>query len=167
MNVKWSDEHLLLLKKLYLTCSIQPKECMVKVNEKFGTSYNIAQVRRAINDRGWSKKRKALIDKAKVAVVTSKESRAIVSSIVRDHKSVMEDFGERAKKGAKKAFDLVETSGSARELSAAAAAAKSLVSTYRVCYGLDQEARAGGPTFNFNFAAAQPTKAEKQVDADV
>lgn len=152
----FSDAHIAYLRHLYIAQSIQPTICAQMVNEKFGTRYTIQQIRRAVTERGWSAKRKAVKLAGQQMVEKS------VTEIARDHTEAMTRFVKQSAAGVEKAAGMIERARDVRTLSSAASAFKTLVTTYRLCAGLDNASSTRtGHTFNFNFTNVAPTEAKQ------
>lgn len=161
----WSVEELQMLQKLYIERGLPAGECHRLVVAKFKGPQTLAQTYRAIESRGWRERRNMLA--ARVENIIGKSNGKLVEKAVKSHQAAMDEFVESSAKGARKAFRMVEDAASARELNAAASAAKSLVTTMRLCAGIDSNSNTNQRnTFNFNFAAspAKPdTKAAESV----
>ncbi len=159
----FSDAHREFVRRAYLTQGFQPVVITSMLNAKFGSTFTGIQVQRLVNQK-WSKKRRVFVERAKELNLKSD------AQLTRELSAkVMDDFAGRAVKGATKAFDMLDRANDARTLSAAASAAKSLVTTYRVCSGLDGVG-AGGPraaTFNFNFANVVAARSDVQQLVEV
>jgi hypothetical protein len=155
----WTDDELVYLHHLYIGRRMPASRCHELLIEKFGGTQTREQVYTTIESRGWSRKRRLLLDRAFTAITAAESNGAIVAKMKRDHRKAMEEFVDSSREGAQKAFGMIRGATSPRELSAAASAASSLIRTYRLCAGLDDKSHAGGNTFNFNFAATPVTDA--------
>jgi hypothetical protein len=144
---------------LYLRSELSPATITPMLNEKFKTQFTLVQVQRLINDR-WSKKRKVLVERRRA--IETKTDAQIVKATAQSHKRIMERFAGKTEKLADKALDMATGAGDARTMQAAASAAKSAITMFRVCSGIDST-NTGGPraaTFNFNFGNVVPAIAE-------
>lgn len=163
--VKWTQPELDYLKILYLRQQLSPKDCVDKLNKKFGKSWTAPQIHKAVEHRGWAAQKKLVAERSAVECPSVPPVGHLVTLRRRSHAAVMDAFVEKAEKGANKAFQFVSNATTARELNAAASAAKSLVTTYRLCAGMDAAGSGSGNvnTFNFNFAGGLPPP-EKQAE---
>lgn len=150
----FSEAHKTYIRNGYLTAGLTATSITPMVNKKFGTTFTERQVQRLINAR-WSKKLKAKLAKAdaRMQVRDAQAANGLV-------KKTMEHFATRAAKGADKAFDMMDRATDARTMASAAAAAKSMVTTTRLCLGIDGVGSGGVSVtnFNFNFADVKPEK---------
>ncbi|MFZ9725628.1 MAG: hypothetical protein ACO3EH_00345 [Ilumatobacteraceae bacterium] len=143
---------------------LMPQEITDKVNLKYKTEYATTQIRRLINTRGWSARRKVIVEKA--GIIEAKKDTAIVRELTKAHAKVMDDVARGTSQGLERAVEMVQRAGDARSLSAAASALKSLYTTWRVASGIDNSNTArGAATFSFNFANVDLRAAPQPVAA--
>jgi hypothetical protein len=161
----FSPAHRDFIRNCYLRSEMQPATIHPMLNEKYGTNYTLVQVQRLINNK-WSKKRKVMLER--IRTIETKTDGQIVKSITRKHAQIMDRFAGKSEKLADKALDMANSSSSPRSMAAAASAAKSAITMFRVCTGIDKPGT--GPTaatFNFNFSAIRPIKDGEEPAAPV
>ena len=91
--------HLKFIHQFYLKMRQTPSEVTVLLNEKYGMTYTTAQVQRAINTRGWSKRKKLLEHKVRaIEVVTD---RVMAKSIAKEHEDTIKEVAAGMVTGAK------------------------------------------------------------------
>lgn len=149
------DEHVKFVRFLYMRVMLMPTEITQKVNAKYKADYSVKQISRLINSRGWSARRKNMV--AKLGPIEQKKDSAILREIAQAHTKVMDDVAKGTTAGLERAMQFVAGAENPRTLQAAAAAAKSLLTTYRLAAGLDNSGtqRASSNVYQFNFAATQ------------
>ena len=157
-----APEHLKFIRHLYMRVMLMPAEITEKVNAKYGTNYSVTQLSRAINNRGWSARRKNMIEK--LGPIEAKKDTAIQRELVRAHDKVMDDVVKGTTEGLHRAMQFVANADNPRTMQAAAAAAKSLFTTFRLAAGLDNANNRpqGTNVYQFNFAS---TKVDDVVEA--
>ncbi len=102
----FSEAHIKLMHQLYLRQHYQPADVTTALNEKFGTTFESDQVRRAIVARGWSARRKKILAKEHaLSLVTDKK---IETQLVTAHAKTMEKFATAAQTGADRALAMVQ-----------------------------------------------------------
>lgn len=151
----FSNSHLAFIRQLYMRQMQQPLAITDAMNRKYQTTFTVEQVRRCINNRGWSARRKLMVEK--LDEVEKVRDAQITKKIAEAHGRVMEDVAKGAVVGMQKAVTFLEHADNPRTLQAGAAALKSLTTTWRLMRGIDNSTtRAAGSTvFSFNFASAQ------------
>jgi hypothetical protein len=155
-------EHLKFIRHLYMRVMLMPAEITDKVNAKYGSNYSVSQLSRAINNRGWSARRKNMVER--LGPIEAKKDTAIQRELVRAHDRVMDDVVKGTTEGLQRAMQFVAQADNPRTMQAAAAAAKSLFTTFRLAAGLDNSSNrpAGANVYQFNFAS---TKVDDVVEA--
>ena len=151
-----------------------PAQIVIELNQKFSTEFTMVQVRRLISGRGWGKRLRDLkvkeLEKASAPIISAEVEKPDTLATQHDL-ATMDVFANKAEIAALKAFAMVELATDARTLASAAAAARSMVSTYRTVRGMDAAAgkRTGPATFNFNFAAQKlpPRKVDQVAELAV
>lgn len=141
---------------------LQPAEVCDKLNLKYQTSYAPTQVQRVINNRGWSKRRKLMVEK--LGTVETVKDNAIVKQIADAHSKVMDDVAKGTERGLSRALQFVERADNPRAMQAAASAVKTLMSSWMVASGVENSSntRQSSNVFQINFASI-PTRAPKPV----
>lgn len=163
------------MRQLYMRQMQQPLAITEAMNRKYQTTFTVEQVRRCINNRGWSARRKLMVEK--LDEVEKVRDAQIVKKLGEAHGRVMEDVAKGAVVGMQKAVTFLERADNPRTLQAGAAALKSLTTTWRLMSGIDNSTtRAAGSTvFAFNFAntplrpsseAPRPVEVVADVPAD-
>ena len=148
----FSKPHLRFVHQSYLKMMLQPAEITVALNKKFGTNFEKGQVQRAINTRGWSKRRRKIEEDLEGVETIS--DRRIVSTLARKHEEVMAEMAEGALGGARRALQFAQSAENVRSLAAAGSAAKSFFSTFALASGIENKAnRPTGHSYTFNFAS--------------
>ena len=100
--------HLKFIHQFYLKMQQTPSEVTVLLNEKYATKYTTAQVQRAINTRGWSKRKKLMQHKVRaIEVVTD---RVMAKSIAKEHEETIKEVAAGMVTGARKAVGFVHAS---------------------------------------------------------
>ena len=144
-------EHLAFVKQLYMRHMLMPQEITDKVNLKYKTDYAVSQISRAINTRGWSARRKAIVEKS--GIIEAKKDTAIIRELAQAHAKVMDDVAKGTTAGLERAVQMVQQADNPRTLNAAASALKSLYATWRVASGVENSSTArGSASFSINFA---------------
>lgn len=130
-----------------------PRELVVELKEKFGVVLTAAQIRQKLTRSGVGRKKKE-IDQRACSLVSSARVAALAKLHAASPSAQLSKWAERAVAGADRAFAMVEAATKPRDLASAAAAAKSLVSTFRLTSGIENSTTRppGTPTFNFNFS---------------
>lgn len=151
----FSEAHLTTMRTLYMRMMLQPQEVCDKMNLKFKTDFTVKQVSRAINSRGWSARRKAMV--AKLGAAERIRDAQIVRELANAHGKVLDQVVESSRMGLVKAATLMASADNGRTLQLAANATKTLLSTYRAAAGLDTSANARpqGSSYTFNFASTK------------
>ena len=151
----FTDDQRAHIRRTYLHQNLPPSAVVLSVNEKFGTSFTLGQVQRHISNNH-SAAKTAII--RKVETIEALSVNRIARKIANDKADAMVKFAGRSETLATKAFDMADRATDARTLTAAASAAKSAITMFRVCAGLDGPGSgpAGRSQFNFNFANVQP-----------
>jgi len=158
----FSDVHLKFIRHAYMRMMLPPSEVTAHLNAKYKTDYAVTQVQRVINGRGWSKRRKAVVEKA--GEIEEKKDSAIVRELAGAHARVMDKVAQGAVDGLDRAAAFVREARDARSLNAAASALKSLTATYRCAAGIDTSTTARGPSvYQFNFSATNIDEEPKRV----
>ena len=154
-NSIFTDEQRDYIRRLYLKQSHTPANVCLALNEKFGTTFKHGQVQRHISSNHSAAKTAIL---RKVATIEELSVNRVARKIANDKADAMVKFAGRSEILATKAFDMADRATDARTLTAAASAAKSAITMFRVCAGLDGPGSgpAGRASFNFNFANVQP-----------
>lgn len=148
----FSKPHLRFVHQSYLKMMLQPAEITVALNKKFGTNFEKGQVQRAINTRGWSKRRRKIEEDLEGVEMIS--DRRIVTTLARKHEEVMAEMAEGALGGARRALQFAQSAENVRSLAAAGSAAKSFFSTFALASGIENKAnRPTGHSYTFNFAS--------------
>lgn len=148
----FSKPHLRFVHQSYLKMMLQPAEITVALNKKFGTNFEKGQVQRAINTRGWSKRRRKIEEDLEGVETIS--DRRIVSTLARKHEEVMAEMAEGALGGARRALQFAQSAENVRSLAAAGSAAKSFFSTFALASGIENKTnRPTGHSYTFNFAS--------------
>lgn len=158
----FSEEHLKFIRYLYFRVMLKPVEISEKVNAKFKTDFTPSQISRCINNRGWSARRKNMVEK--LGAIEAKKDTAFQRELVKAHDKVMDDVARGTTEGLHRAMQFVANADNPRTLQAAAAAAKSLFTTFRLAAGIDNSntAQRGTNVYQFNFAS---TKVDDVVEA--
>lgn len=162
----FSPEHKKFMTDGYLRQCLMPAVLTTMINEKFGTRYRPAQVRRWVN-ANLTMRRKAV--QLIAAPLEEKTNVQIARDISNNHKKVMERWVSKSERAADKAFTIIDGARDARTLSSAASAAATLIKTYRVCAGIDgaDTQSKGAMTFNLNFASVEkPVKLANRECSD-
>jgi hypothetical protein len=156
------EVHLKFIRHLYMRMMLQPAEVCDKLNLKYQTSYAPTQVQRVINNRGWSKRRKLMVEK--LGEVEAVKDTAIVKQIADAHSKVMDDVAKGTEKGLTRALQFVERADNPRAMQAAASAVKTLMSSWMVASGVENSSntRQTSNVFQINFAS-MPTRVPKPV----
>lgn len=151
-NSVFSKAHLAFIHQLYMRQMQQPQTIVEMLNRKYQTEFNVDQIRRAINNRGWSKRRKLIIEK--LDGIETKKDTQITREIANAHDRVMDDVAKGATVGLQKAVEFLSRADNPRTLQAGAAALKSLTSTFRIAAGIDNSNTHKPQTnvYSFNFA---------------
>lgn len=159
-------EHLKFIKHLYMRVMLMPAEIADKTNAKYGTSYSAAQLSRTINNRGWSARRKNMVER--LGPIEAKKDTAIQRELVKAHDRVMDDVVKGTTEGLQRAMQFVAQADNPRTMQAAAAAAKSLFTTFRLAAGLDNSSNrpAGTNVYQFNFASTKVENIAEPVEID-
>ncbi len=152
-NAVFSKAHLAFIRQLYMRQMQQPQAIVDLINKKYQTVFTADQIRRAINNRGWSKRRKLIVEK--LQDIETKTDAQITREIANAHGRVMDDVAKGATVGLQKAVQFLANANDPRTLQAAAAGLKSLTSTFRIAAGIDNSNTHKPQTnvFSFNFAA--------------
>lgn len=151
----FSDVHLKFIRHAYMRMMLPPSEVTAHLNSKYKTTYAVTQVQRVINGRGWSKRRKLIVEK--LEPIEGQKDSAIVRELATKHAAVMDKVAEGAVAGLDRAASFVRDARDARSLNAAASALKSLTATYRCAAGIDtSNTRTGPSVYTFNFAQHNP-----------
>ena len=152
----------------YLSKMLQPREVVVALNLKYGTQFNVNQVRRWVT-ANLSKRRRELVTRLAQTPVGVKTNAQIVAKHKDRHRKALERWAERSEKVVDTAFDALERTRDLRSISSGASAVSSLIKTFRVCAGIEDTV-AKNQTFNFNFASTPPVrvgeKRAETVDVD-
>jgi len=156
----YTDEQRSHIRRAYLHLNLPPSAVVQSLNAKFGATFTLSQVQRYINNNH-SVQKTAII--RKVETIEALSVNRIARKIANDKADALVKFAERSETLATKAFDFADRATDARTLTAAASAAKTAISMYRVCNGLDgpSSGAAGRPHFNFNFSNVQPLKGQQ------
>ncbi len=142
---------------------LPPSEVTAHLNQKYKTDYAVTQVQRLINTRGWSKRRKLIVEK--LGPVEEKKDSAIVRELASQHARVMDRVAEGAVAGLDRAASFVRDARDPRALNAAASALKSLTATYRCAAGIDNSTTRSGPSvYTFNFSAHNGDAPQQAVE---
>jgi hypothetical protein len=151
----FSDEQRTHIRRSYLNQNLPPSAVVLSLNTKFGTTFSLGQVQRYISSNH-SAAKTAILRKVETIEVLSVNR--IARKIANDKADAMVKFAGRSETLATKAFDMADRATDARTLTAAASAAKSAITMFRVCAGLDGPGSGprGTSQFNFNFANVQP-----------
>lgn len=158
------EVHVKFIRHLYMRMMLQPAEVTDKLNLKYKTEYLPSQVQRVINARGWSKRRKLMVQK--LGEVETVKDNAIVKQIAEAHNKVMDDVAKGTERGLSRALQFVERADNPRSLQAAASAVKTLMSSWMVASGIENSTTAraqSASVFQINFAS-MPTRVPKQVE---
>lgn len=151
----FSEVHLKFIRHAYMRMMLPPSEVTAHLNAKYKTDYAVPQVQRVINSRGWSKRRKLVVEK--VGQVEEKKDSAIVRELAGAHARVMDRVAQGAVDGLDRAAAFVREARDPRALNAAASALKSLTATYRCAAGIDTSSSRSGPSvYTFNFSSHNP-----------
>jgi hypothetical protein len=147
----FSEAHREFVHQAYMRQMLQPAAITTALNDRFGTNFKLVQVQRLINSK-WSKRRKVVVQRVR-AVVEKKTDSQLVKEHANKNAAAMERFAKKTETLADKALDMANNAGDARSMAAAAAAAKSAITMFRLTSGIDGVGT-GGPRaaqFNFNF----------------
>lgn len=157
-------EHVAFMRQLYMRHMLMPAEITDKVNLKYKTDYAVTQIQRVINSRGWSARRKTIVEKA--GVIEKKKDSAIVREIAQAHAKVMDDVAKGTTEGLTRAVDFVRQADNPRSMLAAASGLKSLLSTFMLASGLENSSNARGGTnvFQVNFSNVPLRREEKPAE---
>jgi hypothetical protein len=157
-------EHLAFVRQLYLRYMLMPAEITDKVNLKYKTDYAVTQISRVINTRGWSKRRKAIVEK--LGPIEKTKDTAIIREIAQAHAKVMDDVAKGTTEGLSRAVEFVRRADNPRSMQAAASGLKSLLSTFMLASGLENSgnARAGTNVFQVNFSNVHLRREEKVAE---
>lgn len=162
----FSEVHLKFIRHAYMRMMLPPSEVTAHLNAKYQTTYAVTQVQRVINNRGWSKRRKLVVEK--LGTVEEKKDTAIVRELATKHAAVMDKVAEGAVAGLDRAASFVRDARDARSLNAAASALKSLTATYRCAAGIDNSTTRSGPSvYTFNFAQHNPDAPVEKPVVDI
>lgn len=162
----FSEVHLKFIRHAYMRMMLPPSEVTAHLNAKYQTTYAVTQVQRVINNRGWSKRRKLVVEK--LGTVEEKKDTAIVRELATKHAAVMDKVAEGAVAGLDRAASFVRDARDARSLNAAASALKSLTATYRCAAGIDTSNTRSGPSvYTFNFAQHNPDAPVEKPVVDI
>lgn len=142
-------------RKLYLSALWKPKDIAGHLNIKYGTTFTSLQISQYAQDRGWTKRRKK---DAERAAVLADSSSAIVrqkKQLVAQHKDFLDAAARVGAKVIQKAETFVERAANAKELSAAATAARTGAEIYRKAVGLEgnEPSLVNHGTINVSFAS--------------
>ena len=165
----FSDDHLQLIRKLYLRQHRPPREVAAMVNSKFGSSFSVRQISSMLTERGWAGRRREAKSAAILAVNDRQDQIAAAGRADVDRGVADEVVSGQLRIGQKimrRAEIYVDTASSGKSLSSAASAARSGVALARGALGLDLPGAAHGlVNFNFNFASqAAPLFAKKRAE---
>ena len=157
--------HLKFIHQFYLKMRQTPSEVTVLLNEKYGMTYTTAQVQRAINTRGWSKRKKLLQHKVRaIEVVTD---RVMAKSIAKEHEETIKEVAAGMVTGARKAVGFVHSAATVNELAKASTAMKSFMSGFKIVSGIeDSRSRPNSINYTYDFAYVPLKRAEPVVEAD-
>jgi len=157
------EVHLKFIRHLYMRMMLQPAECTDKVNLKYKTDYIPSQIQRVINNRGWSKRRKLMVEK--LGAIETVKDNAIVKQISDAHNKVMDDVAKGTANGLTRALQFVERADNPRSMQAAASAVKTLMSSWMVASGVENSSntRQSSNVFQINFASL-PTRVPRHVE---
>jgi hypothetical protein len=149
----WPAEHAAYLRTIYVNASLAPRHVAERLNAKFGTSYTVKQIYSKVHEQGWTAEKVAKIDEfEKTSGVKHRSIAEQRATAERSNAEIMDRWKERSRKIAEKAFDLAESSKTARDLASATSAVRSIVGTFRQCAGMESTSGAPSLTFNFGFA---------------
>ncbi len=150
----FTNDHLELIRKLYLRQLLPPREVTREVNEKFGTTFTPRQISAMLVERGLSKRRKLAKGRAILAAIDQGSVVAHQKAELATTRDIAAGHLRLGQKITAKAEHFVDTSNSAKTLSSASGAARTGISIVRQVLGLDLPGAptANRPTFNFNFA---------------
>jgi|GEM_PF-4225060 len=158
--------HLKFIHQLYLKMQQSPSEVTVQLNRKYGTNYAIGQVQRAINNRGWSKRRKLMQVKVReIEVVTD---RVLAKTIAKEHEETIKEVAAGMVTGARKALDFVHSASTVNELAKASTAMKSFMSGFKIASGIeDSRSRPNTINYTYDFGRMKLKDVEPVVEAVV
>jgi len=123
----FSNSHLAFIRQLYMRQMQQPLAITDAMNRKYQTTFTVEQVRRCINNRGWSARRKVMVEK--LDEVEKVRDAQITKKIAEAHGRVMEDVAKGAVVGMQKAVTFLEHADNPRTLQAGATAASARASS--------------------------------------
>jgi|GEM_PF-6440413 len=157
-----NDEQHQRLYDLYMREARSPSDCVpILMSEFDGLTITPRQITNYVQQRKWSKRKKALLSKAerRASKLVHKMAESIAQrqvTVVEKHQAFLEKTASVGAKILTKAEAIIDGTGNARDLASAANAAAKGIEIYRRSVGLDGEGKSGslassGSTFNFNF----------------
>jgi hypothetical protein len=178
-----NDEQHQRLYDLYMREARSPSDCVpIMMSEFEGLKITPRQITNYVQQRKWSKRKKALLSKAerRASKLVHKMAESIAQrqvTVAEKHQAFLEKSASVGAKILTKAEAIIDTTGNARDLASAANAAAKGIELYRKSVGLDGEGKSGslagsGSTFNFNFINSPgspfaPKQNEIAVEAEV